>query len=134
VPGAAGAARALTVDIVGRGDPLVLVHGLATTRSIWLHATPRLAATRQVVTRDVPGFGAARPVGRGFDLEDVAARVLEQLRARRVPEPFELVGHSMGGALALTLAARAPNAVRSLVLVSPAWPPRSAPSGGATTA
>jgi len=120
VPGAAGAARALTVDIVGRGDSLVLVHGLATTRSIWRHATPRLAATRQVVTLDVPGFGAARPVGRGFDLEDVAARVLEQLRARRVPEPFELVGHSMGGALALTLAACAPDAVRSLVLVSPA--------------
>lgn len=110
----------MTVDVTGCGEPLVLIHGLATTRSIWRHAAPRLAATRQVVTLDVPGFGAARPVGRGFDLEQVAAHVVAQLRARGVPEPFDLVGHSMGGALALTLAAREPDAVRSLVLVSPA--------------
>ena len=110
----------MTVDISGQGEPLVLIHGLATTRSIWRHAAPRLAATRQVVTLDVPGFGAARPVGRGFDLEEVAARVAQQLRARGVSEPYDLVGHSMGGALALTLAALQPGAVRSLVLVSPA--------------
>lgn len=120
MPRAARAVRVLTVDITGGGEPLVLIHGLATTRSIWRHAAPRLAATRQVVTLDVPGFGAARPVGRGFDLEQVAARVVAQLRARRVAEPFDLAGHSMGAALALTLAAREPGAVRSLVLVSPA--------------
>ena len=68
-------------DISGRGEPLVLIHGLATTRSIWRDVAPRLAATRQVVTLDVPGFGASRPVGRGFDLDDVAARVADDLRA-----------------------------------------------------
>jgi pimeloyl-ACP methyl ester carboxylesterase len=108
------------VDVSGSGEPLVLIHGLATTRSIWRHAAPLLAATRQVVTLDVPGFGASRPVGRGFDLEVVAARVAEDLRAGGVPEPFDLVGHSMGAAVALMLAARQPDAVRSLVLVSPA--------------
>jgi pimeloyl-ACP methyl ester carboxylesterase len=110
----------VTVDVSGRGDPLVLIHGLATTRSIWRHAAPRLAASRQVFTIDVPGFGAARPVGRGFDLETVAARLAEALRCSGAPEPYDLVGHSMGGALALTLAAREPAAVRGLVLVSPA--------------
>jgi pimeloyl-ACP methyl ester carboxylesterase len=108
------------VDITGRGAPLVLIHGLATTRSIWRHAAPRLAATRQVVTLDVPGFGSSRPVGRGFDLDVVAARVADDLRASSVAEPYDLVGHSMGAAVALTLAAREPQAVRSLVLVSPA--------------
>jgi pimeloyl-ACP methyl ester carboxylesterase len=108
------------VDVTGSGEPLVLIHGLATTRSIWRHVAPRLAASRQVVTLDVPGFGAARPVGRGFDLEAVAADVADGLRASAVREPYDLVGHSMGAAVALTLAAREPDAVRSLVLVSPA--------------
>lgn len=105
---------------MGRGDPLVLIHGLATTRTIWRHAAPRLAAGRQVVTLDVPGFGAARPVGRGFDLEVVSDRVAELLCASGIGEPYDLVGHSMGAAVALTLAALRPAAVRSLVLVSPA--------------
>jgi len=110
----------MTVDVMGRGDPLVLIHGLATTRTIWRHAAPRLAAGRQVVTLDVPGFGAARPVGRGFDLEVVSDRVAELLCASGIGEPYDLVGHSMGAAVALTLAALRPAAVRSLVLVSPA--------------
>ena len=73
----------MTVDITGRGDPLVLIHGLATTRSIWRHAAPRLAATRAVVTLDVPGFGAARPVGRGFDLEPSRGSRRGPARGRR---------------------------------------------------
>jgi pimeloyl-ACP methyl ester carboxylesterase len=108
------------VDVAGRGETLVLVHGLATTRAIWRHAAPRLARTRRVVTLDVPGFGAARPAGRGFALEDVAERIRDELRAAAVTEPFDLVGHSMGAAVALTLAALDPAAVRGLVLVSPA--------------
>jgi pimeloyl-ACP methyl ester carboxylesterase len=108
------------VDVIGGGEPLVLVHGLATTRAIWVHAAPLLARERQVVTIDVPGFGAAAPAGRGFDLDAVAERMHDDLRAAGVGEPFDLVGHSMGAAVALTLAARAPAAVRRLVLVSPA--------------
>jgi pimeloyl-ACP methyl ester carboxylesterase len=110
----------LTVDVTGRGEPLVLIHGLATTGSIWRHAAPRLARSRQVFVLDVPGFGASEPVGRGFDLEAVADRVHAGLGAAGVPQPFDLVGHSMGAAVALTLAARQRGAVRGLVLVSPA--------------
>lgn len=109
------------VDVTGRGDALVLIHGLATTRSIWTHAAPLLARHgRRVVTLDVPGFGAAPPAGRGFDLDAVADRMHDELRAAGVEEPFDLVGHSMGAAVALTLAAREPVSVRRLVLVSPA--------------
>src|SRR5436190_3361020 len=108
------------VDIVGDGDPLVLLHGLAPTRAIWVRTAPLLARTRCVVTLDVPGFGSAPPAGRGFRLGEVADRIRLELRAARVTEPIDLVGHSMGAAVALALAARHPDAVRSLVLVSPA--------------
>jgi pimeloyl-ACP methyl ester carboxylesterase len=108
------------LEIGETGQPLVLVHGLATTRAIWRHAVPLLAREREVVTIDVPGFGAARPAGRGFDLDDVADRLYERLLADGVREPFDLAGHSMGAAVTLRLAARHPTAIRSLVLVSPA--------------
>ncbi len=107
------------VDVIGDGEPVALLHGLATTRGIWSHAAPLLARTRRVVTLDVPGFGSAPPAGRGFALADVADRVHRELRSARVG-PVDLVGHSMGAAVALAVAARHPADVRSVVLVSPA--------------
>jgi pimeloyl-ACP methyl ester carboxylesterase len=106
----------LGFDDTGRGDPLVLVHGLATTRAIWRHVVP-LLGERRVIALDVPGFGASPAAGPGFGLEDVARTVLRELP---VDEPFDLVGHSMGGAVALTMAAVAPERVRRLVLFAPA--------------
>lgn len=106
----------------GDGDPLVLIHGLATTRIIWRRVLPLLTPGRRVVTLDVPGFGASPPAGPGFVLEEVAARVAAALETEGLgaDAPFDLVGHSMGGAVALTLAERHPGAVRRLVLVAPA--------------
>lgn len=99
--------------------PLVLLHGLATTQVIWSWVVPLLPADRPVILLDVPGFGAAPPAGPGFVLADVADRVADQVRAR-APGRVDLVGHSMGGAVALTVCERHPELVRSLVLVAPA--------------
>jgi len=110
---------ALTHDVTGSGDPLVLIHGLATTRSIWRLVAPRMTCTRQVVLCDVPGFGDCRPAGPGFDLAKVADALRDGLREAGVPEPYDIAGHSMGAAVAVQLAVRDPAAVRSLVLVSP---------------
>jgi len=104
-------------DEHGDGDPLVLLHGVATSRLIWRHVTgPLAAAGRRVVTVDVPGFGESEPAGAGFELEDVADALVDGLG---LPE-FDLVGHSLGGAVAVAAAARHPDRVRRLVLVSPA--------------
>jgi pimeloyl-ACP methyl ester carboxylesterase len=100
----------------GEGEPLVLIHGVGTSRAIWGPVLPRLAATRRVIAVDLPGFGASPPLGRGFDLDAVADRVAELAGVSR----FDLVGHSLGGAVAVALAARRPGAVRRLVLVAPA--------------
>jgi pimeloyl-ACP methyl ester carboxylesterase len=110
----------LAVEDTGRGETLVLIHGLATTRQIWSSVTPALSRTRRVVTLDVPGFGESAPAGPGFDLESVAERIARGLSARGVRAPFDLVGHSLGAGIALTLAAARPRAVRRLVLVAPA--------------
>jgi pimeloyl-ACP methyl ester carboxylesterase len=118
----------LAVEESGEGDPLVLVHGLATTRHIWDMVTPELSRTRRVVTLDVPGFGESAPVGPGFELESVAERIARGLAARGVRAPFDLLGHSLGAGVALTLAAARPQSVRRLILAAPAglwdvaWP------------
>lgn len=120
----------MLVEDHGSGEPLVLVHGLATTRVIWRRVVPILSAERRVITLDVPGFGGSPPAGAGFDLEEVAARIAAELERAGVPHPFDLVGHSMGGAVALTLAGADPDAVRRLVLVAPAGlRPIPAPGG-----
>jgi pimeloyl-ACP methyl ester carboxylesterase len=119
----------LSVEEAGSGEPLVLLHGLATTRAIWTPVLPALARERRVVSADLPGFGESAPTGDGFELEAVAARIARGLSARGVPTPFDLVGHSLGAGVAITLAAIRPCAVRRLILVAPAGL-SSAPRGG----
>ena len=110
----------LAIEETGRGEPLVLLHGIATDRHIWELVTPLLAARRRVIAVDLPGFGASAPAGEEFDLERVAFSIARALKAQGIRRPFDLVGHSLGGGVALTLAARGPGAVRRLVLVAPA--------------
>jgi pimeloyl-ACP methyl ester carboxylesterase len=110
----------LSVEVAGEGPPLVLLHGIATDKQIWSQVTPALARARTVVRVDLPGFGESAPVGPAYALDEVAERIARGLAAHGVRGPFELVGHSLGGGIALSFAALRPRAVRSLVLVAPA--------------
>ena len=112
----------LHVRQAGSGDaePLLLIHGLGTSQVIWDAVVPGLARTRRVVTIDLPGFGRSAPAGPGFELGAVADRVARGLAAHGVSGPLDVVGHSLGGAVALTLAVDRPRLVRRLVLVAPA--------------
>ena len=101
-------------------EPLVLLHGIATDHHIWDLVVPGLAGDRRVVTVDLPGFGESAPVGDEFELAAVADRIVRGLAGRGLHGPFNLVGHSLGGGVAITLAATHPRLVRRLVLVAPA--------------
>jgi pimeloyl-ACP methyl ester carboxylesterase len=110
----------VAIDVTGAGEPLVLLHGLGASRRLWHRVAPLLAAGgRRVQAPDLPGFGDSPPAGPGFEfaaVTDALARTLRQ-RARR---PFDLLGSSLGGAVALQLATRHPELVRRLVLAAPA--------------
>jgi pimeloyl-ACP methyl ester carboxylesterase len=110
----------ISINETGEGEPLVLLHGLGATQQIWSLVTEPLAAARRVITLDLPGFGESAPVGEGFDLDEVTDRIARALAAHHVTAPFDLVGHSLGGAIALTLAANRPRLIRRVVLVAPA--------------
>ena len=62
------------MDVQGEGAPLVLVHGVGTSRVVWRRVMPLLAQDRLVAAPDLPGFGASPADGPGFALERAAAR------------------------------------------------------------
>jgi pimeloyl-ACP methyl ester carboxylesterase len=109
----------IAIDVQGAGAPLVLLHGVGTSRVVWQRTMPLLAAGRLVAAPDLPGFGQSPAAGRGFALDEVADALGDALAAE-LPAPFDLLGNSLGGAVALVLAARRPELVRRLVLAAPA--------------
>ncbi|OAA19787.1 3-oxoadipate enol-lactonase [Frankia sp. EI5c] len=109
------------------GPPLVLVHGIAGTTADWARVAPELAASRRVIAYDQRGHGASdRAGGRAsytFDL--LLADLATLLDALALPQ-VDLVGHSMGGVVALRYVLEHPERVRSLLLVDTAAAPAAA--------
>ena len=117
----------LAIEESGRGKPLVLIHGLGTDRGVWADAARSLERHHRVVVLDLPGFGDSDPVGEGFDLDHVALSVGDALESR-LGGGYDLLGHSLGGAVALSLARLRPEAISGLILSAPAgFRPRARP-------
>jgi pyruvate dehydrogenase E2 component (dihydrolipoamide acetyltransferase) len=116
----AGGRRLRVLDIGhGEGAPIVLVHGFGADLNAWMFNQPVLADRRRVVAIDLPGHGGSvKEVGAG-DAESFVAAVSDALAALGI-ERFHLVGHSMGGAITLTLAGKMPERIASLTLLAPA--------------
>ncbi len=102
--------------------PLVLIHGLGGDRHIWAPVVERLADERDIVTIDLPGFGASPPLEATPAPPVLAATVASALRSELGWEAPHLVGNSLGGWVALELA-RARRAA-SVTAIAPAgfWP------------
>lgn len=101
----------------------VYVHGLSGSATNWTDLAGLLAARASGVAVDLPGFGRTRPLPRpDYSPAGHADALLCFLAGRG--RPVHLLGNSHGGAVALMVAARRPELVRSLTLVSPAMPDR----------
>jgi pimeloyl-ACP methyl ester carboxylesterase len=111
----------LACDERGAGREIVLLHGIATTRADWEPFLPDLAQDRRVLAYDHRGHGESTHLGRpdAYTL-DLLAGDLAGLLRRRASGGADLVGHSLGGVVALRLAVAHPKLVRSLVLVNAA--------------
>ncbi len=104
------------------GEPAMFVHGLSWGASaVWLELMAALHPRIDALAVDLPGFGASPP-------PDDRVWLAAAMEATW-PRPGHLVGHSYGGIVALTLAARRPELVASLMLLAPAAPQYRLSSG-----
>jgi pimeloyl-ACP methyl ester carboxylesterase len=103
----------------GAGPPLVLLHALGSSRSAWDPVIPALAERFEVITVDLPGFGGSAPLPPEAEPSParLAESVAELLHELGIDRP-DVVGNSLGGWIALELAAISP--VASLTLLAPA--------------
>ena len=124
-PATAGAANASGAHVERRDwspanarSPVVLLHGLAADVQSWASLASALSrAGRRVTAFDLPGHGGTAV--EATDLDGAVAAIapcLDQLG----DEPVELVGHSVGGAIAVRLARRHPDRIARLTLLAPA--------------
>ena len=100
-------------EIYGQGEPVVMLHGWAMHSGLWRAFAEQLAVDRQVICLDLPGHGRSETV------QPYALEVLVDELALALPEqPCHLIGWSLGGAIALRLAEKYPNKIKSLVLIA----------------
>lgn len=106
----------------GSGRPMVLIHGLVGSSSNWRRNISVLAQEASVYAIDQLNMGESQRIhGLDASLVATADRVAAFMDAVNIAQA-DLVGHSHGGAVALMLAARHPERVRSLILFAPANP------------
>jgi pyruvate dehydrogenase E2 component (dihydrolipoamide acetyltransferase) len=99
------------------GTPAVLIHGFGGDLNNWLFNHADLAAHRTVYALDLPGHGESTKAVESGSADELADSVIAFLADRGV-ERAHLVGHSMGSLVAMTVAAKAPERVASLALIS----------------
>jgi pimeloyl-ACP methyl ester carboxylesterase len=118
--------RARTVEVHGRtvnfveagsGPVLLLIHGMAGTCANWESVIEPLALSHTVVAPDFPGHGESAPGGGDYSLGGLASG-LRDLLLTLGHERATLVGHSLGGGVAMQFTYQFPEMVERLVLVS----------------
>jgi pimeloyl-ACP methyl ester carboxylesterase len=103
-------------DWGGSGQPVVLLHGLASTCHIWDMVAPILAQDCSVIALDQRGHGESAKPSEGYDFGSVSNDVLGITAQLGWDSPV-VVGHSWGGSVALELAVRAPESLKGMAWV-----------------
>ena len=103
--------------VAGGGPAVVLVHGWLSSEEIWEHLAERLAQRFTVYTLDLPGFGESDKPASGYGVR-YGSRLLYAFCAHFGLTHAAVVGHDVGGAMAVKLAADHPDVVGRMVLVA----------------
>jgi pimeloyl-ACP methyl ester carboxylesterase len=105
-------------EVHGNGDPVVLLHGaFMTITNNWAGWIGELSKTRKVIAVEMQGHGRTADIPRDITNENLADDVAAMLDYLKIPRA-DLIGYSMGGAVAMQCAIRHPDKVRKVVVIS----------------
>lgn len=114
-------ARCDDIDVAwfeaGRGDPLILIHGLADDHRAWRRTLPDLVLRRRVVLYDLRGHGETSLGLPDCTLRQLGADLVALMDGLRI-QRADVAGFSLGGTIAMRAAMDSPERVRNLVLVA----------------
>jgi len=114
--------RELSVLLAGEGDgaPLIFLHGLGGSQSTWQVVLGDLVDRHRVAAIDLPGHGASdRSAEADYSISGIALAVTEAIDKLGLRKPV-LIGHSLGGAVALRIAAENANTISGVVAIDSA--------------
>ena len=101
----------------GKGAAVVLLHGFLENSTMWNNVVPKLVQKNRVITIDLFGHGQTESIGYIHSMDEMAKgvhAVLKSLRLRRV----QIIGHSMGGYVALAFTEYYPKMVKAICLMN----------------
>jgi pimeloyl-ACP methyl ester carboxylesterase len=105
-------------EVHGSGEPVVLLHGaFMTITNNWTGWIDELAKTRKVIAVEMQGHGRTADIARDITSENLADDVAALLKHLKIPRA-DLIGYSMGGAVAMQCAIRHPDKARKVVVIS----------------
>lgn len=107
----------IAYNSIGKGSTIVLLHGFLENSSMWNNYVPVLSKTHRVVTIDLLGHGNTGCIGYIHTMEEMATAVyfiIKQLNLRKM----YMIGHSMGGYVALAFAELYPDYLKGLCLLN----------------
>jgi len=99
------------VEIIGQGQPLVMLHGWGMHSGVWQPLVKKLSAQYMLYLVDLPGMGNSRPI-EPYHLHALADEV-----AQVIPGVSDVLGWSLGGLVAQRIALNQPDRIRRLILV-----------------
>ncbi|MCX7551080.1 alpha/beta fold hydrolase [Xanthomarina sp. F2636L] len=101
----------------GIGKPIILLHGFLENSSMWNHLIPEISKRHRVIAIDLLGHGQTGSLGYIHSMELMAEAVEAVLNTLEIKNPI-LIGHSMGGYVALAFAEKHPLAINGLCLMN----------------
>ena len=107
----------LYIGDIGKGFPLVLVHGFLGSSEMWKLQINSFKNNFRVITPDLPGFGKSNKVASLSNIESIASLLLDTLKKKKI-DKFNLLGHSMGGMIAQEMAKKSGDKISKLICYS----------------
>mgnify|MGYP006137602839 FL=1 len=106
--------KKIYVDDVGKGFPLILVHGYLGSSEMWCNQKDYFSKFSRVITPALPGFGESSDIKSFDSIEGMALKIIEIIDEMKI-EKFNLMGHSMGGMIVQEMTKILGNRINKLI-------------------